>query len=65
MQAFKARRIAQGLSQAAMAEKLGMSLKQVGMTESGVREPRIHALVRLYRGVGLNLYLDFEEIEDE
>jgi hypothetical protein len=29
------------------------------------REPRIHALVRLYRGVGLNLYLDFEEIEDE
>jgi ribosome-binding protein aMBF1 (putative translation factor) len=47
-----------GLSQAALARKLGMSQPAIARLELGEHEPTIATLARLSRGLGINIRIE-------
>ena len=53
--AFKRLRLEQGLSQAQLAEKIGMSDRAIGMIENHQRIPTILTCFKLANGLGAKL----------
>ena len=55
-------RIAQGLTQKALANKTGMSQADISKLENGTRNPSIKLLKKLATGLGMELKLSFVPI---
>jgi transcriptional regulator with XRE-family HTH domain len=51
-QRLRARRLARGLSQAALAESVGLSPNYIGLLERGLKLPTIDTLVGIAKAVG-------------
>jgi ribosome-binding protein aMBF1 (putative translation factor) len=50
-----------GLSQSALARKLGMSQPAIARLELGEHEPTFATLARLSRALGINFHIDIED----
>lgn len=55
IQKLKAERTKQGLSQEKLAEKSGLSIRAVGMIESGERKPTLYNILRICDAMEIKL----------
>lgn len=56
-------RLEQGLSQARLAEMIGVSLRNVTRWESGATQPRAETLLRIAQVLGKPLPFFFDDVE--
>ena len=56
---------ARNLTQAELAEKIGISLSDIKKLENGTRNPSLNLLKKLAEGMGMNLKIQFVPKSDE
>lgn len=62
---IKAFREARGITQQKLAEQIGRTESSIRKYESGISEPPITLIIKIYKALGIKLTLTYEAIVEE